>query len=776
MNGRLVRLLAVLALVVGLSLFAISSVSAHHPIVDGSAVCQPNGTWLITWTLRNSESASGTNRWMDVDQINRTVTGIVVGTRVHPQGSATHPTGTVSGTETLPGNTTGNITLTVRVDFQGDGPDNVVGSKTINLNGSCVQNTASVTPVSTCEGWSLTINATPGYTVTGATSGSWNGEWSVNYSITVNYSSGTPTQFPFSGTITRDENCQTNTVTVTPATTCEGWSLTVNASAGATITGATSGSWNGEWSVNYSILVTFDHGVPNSFPFTGTLTRSQECQQNSAEVTPVVTCEGWSLTINATPGYTVTGETSGSWNGAWSANYSISLTYSNGVPPQFTFSGTVNRSQECQQNFADVTPTANCVTWELVILASEGVSVQSGATAGVWQPGEWSVNYDVTLAFANGVPQTLHFTGTINRPAECQQNAATFTPTVTCEGWSVVVNASEGATVTGATSGGWDENGQGMVSIMVTWAQGEPLQVPYTNVLNKPTEGCDPEETPEPTPEVTPSPTPEGTPPATPPPTPAPPPPTYCIIPGSEAWDVDVTQLTVYGHPMVSRDQNTGVVNIHSLDAEVFIPGTRIPLTWGDQTVYVWLTYNADRTCTPDPVLNPPMPEMPEIPCPDCEAWVCEGFRTSGAEVVTFPLPGSTPTRYAVIARDVQVSIAGADVNVVHGNTYQIFWYISAAERDLLLAQLGGVAQVTPYGMPCSACIEEWGVKEDGSTFYGVGVTEYEVFLAWLYNRDETDLVLRAEALVIAHDTAVAFHAAQRNGTLVPSLWVPRAQ
>jgi hypothetical protein len=131
-------LLVVLGTVLGFATPAF----AHHPALSGTARCI-NGQWVITWTISNSESTSGSNRTMTVDQIGVTassgvtglaVSGVAVGTSFPP---ATSANWTRTATTTLAGTVTGSVTLTVRADWSRSGPQNVSRTATVSLPGSC---------------------------------------------------------------------------------------------------------------------------------------------------------------------------------------------------------------------------------------------------------------------------------------------------------------------------------------------------------------------------------------------------------------------------------------------------------------------------------------------------------------------------------------------------------------------------------------------------------------------------------------------------------------
>jgi hypothetical protein len=97
--------------------------SAHHPELSGTATCQTDGTYLITWTINNW---SGTTLPMTITAIDRSV-GVPVGTVV---------SSSVQGTEILPGNTSADITLTVSGSWS-NGATGTTTSAKVKLNGKC---------------------------------------------------------------------------------------------------------------------------------------------------------------------------------------------------------------------------------------------------------------------------------------------------------------------------------------------------------------------------------------------------------------------------------------------------------------------------------------------------------------------------------------------------------------------------------------------------------------------------------------------------------------
>lgn len=112
---------------------------AHTPSVTGSAECIA-GEWVVTWTVTNSETTSGTNRTMTIDTLTLAPSGSVAGLAAGQQ-FAPQPTvgSTKTGTSTYPGSTSGTFTLTVVADWDDGGPQNVTSDPpaSVTLDGSC---------------------------------------------------------------------------------------------------------------------------------------------------------------------------------------------------------------------------------------------------------------------------------------------------------------------------------------------------------------------------------------------------------------------------------------------------------------------------------------------------------------------------------------------------------------------------------------------------------------------------------------------------------------
>ena len=158
MRSLLVRPLAVLALSAGLVVGTALPALAHHPELSGSVACT-NGQQIITWTIKNSESTSGSNRTMVVDQISVSA-GTVVGVAVNAVFPPKPTSGSVkTATTTFSGTNTGPVTLTVRADWIG-GSQNVVRTASVTLPGQCTVPTTTTTTTTTTTSTTTTTTTT----------------------------------------------------------------------------------------------------------------------------------------------------------------------------------------------------------------------------------------------------------------------------------------------------------------------------------------------------------------------------------------------------------------------------------------------------------------------------------------------------------------------------------------------------------------------------------------------------------------------------------------
>ena len=167
MRPSMFRPVAVITVIGGLVVGTALPAFAHHPELSGIVACT-SGQQVITWTVRNSETTSGSNRTMTIDQISATsgtVEGLVVGTVFPPQpkaGSVRTATTTVSGTKT------GSVTLTVRGDWAG-GSQNVVRTVRVTLPGGCTVPTTTSTSTTTTSTTTTSTTTTSSTTTTTTT-------------------------------------------------------------------------------------------------------------------------------------------------------------------------------------------------------------------------------------------------------------------------------------------------------------------------------------------------------------------------------------------------------------------------------------------------------------------------------------------------------------------------------------------------------------------------------------------------------------------------------
>ena len=148
----------VASLLVGLAgaLVIASPASAHHPDVDGSAVCdEQTGEWVITWTVANSETdLTGTITAVTVDPV-AGFTTIVVGATLPVQGD-----GPLTEPQRVPGSTTHaslNVTVEWLRDYRTITRD---GSKKLELGGECAPPADDRQPVESefdCETLTITL-------------------------------------------------------------------------------------------------------------------------------------------------------------------------------------------------------------------------------------------------------------------------------------------------------------------------------------------------------------------------------------------------------------------------------------------------------------------------------------------------------------------------------------------------------------------------------------------------------------------------------------------
>lgn len=127
-----------------------SPASAHHPIVTGSAVCEADGTYTVTWTIKNSEhDIPG-----EIKRLSRQISGVQEGDVVPAN------RGSVTGTETVPGTTT-YLSLKVKMKWvRGWWKYQAERTGWVKLRGKCTpkQPEPDAEFVSNCDGVIVTVS------------------------------------------------------------------------------------------------------------------------------------------------------------------------------------------------------------------------------------------------------------------------------------------------------------------------------------------------------------------------------------------------------------------------------------------------------------------------------------------------------------------------------------------------------------------------------------------------------------------------------------------
>ncbi|MFF3857519.1 hypothetical protein [Micromonospora sp. NPDC002575] len=124
------------------ALVAASPAAAHRALVSGAAVCQPDGTYEITWQVSND---SGENRYAQITTLvarpQKPIDGIKVGSAISADTDGNGPKGVVVGVQRVPGTTTG-ASLTVSATWferNGDrtGISSTASGHAAGLRGTC---------------------------------------------------------------------------------------------------------------------------------------------------------------------------------------------------------------------------------------------------------------------------------------------------------------------------------------------------------------------------------------------------------------------------------------------------------------------------------------------------------------------------------------------------------------------------------------------------------------------------------------------------------------
>ncbi|HEX5937137.1 MAG TPA: hypothetical protein VFZ75_05535 [Actinomycetota bacterium] len=119
------KLMAGIALCLAFMAIGVLPAFAHHPTLSSVVVCnEQTGDYDVTWTIANGDFQG---RTMTLDQSSRTAVPL----------SSYAPNESKSYSESLPGDTSGVTTLTIRADWDNGGSQDVVASTTVNTGGTC---------------------------------------------------------------------------------------------------------------------------------------------------------------------------------------------------------------------------------------------------------------------------------------------------------------------------------------------------------------------------------------------------------------------------------------------------------------------------------------------------------------------------------------------------------------------------------------------------------------------------------------------------------------
>jgi large repetitive protein len=359
------------------------------------------------------------------------------------------------------------------------------------------------TRTSTPRGVTVTPNPSPTVTASGPTTFCPGGSVTLTASLATSYlwSTGATTQAItvstagiYTVTATDDNGCQGTSApvnvtinsnpapTVTaggPTTLCQGQSVTLTASAGASYlwsTGATTQSITVSSAGNYTVTVTDANGCSGtSAPVTVTVNPLPTPTVTAGG--PTTFCQGGSVTLTASAAVSYlwsTGAVGQSITVSTSGNYTVQVTDANGC---------VATSAPVVVNVNPLpTPT---VTADGPTTFCQGGSVtltSSAAASYLWSTGATTQsitvstagNYQVTVTDVNGCGNASAFTTVSVRPNPTPGITASG-PTTFCQGGSVTLTASAGASYlwsTGATTQSITVSASGSYSVTVTDVNG----------------------------------------------------------------------------------------------------------------------------------------------------------------------------------------------------------------------------------------------------------------------------------------------------------------
>jgi gliding motility-associated-like protein len=322
-------------------------------------------------------------------------------------------------------------------------------------------------PTTFCSGGSVTLTSSPGVSYlwsTGATTSSINVTSSGNYTVRVTNANGCQSAASAATTVTVNALPATPTITAGgPTSFCEGGSVNLTSSAGSAYlwsTGATTASINVTTSGNYTVRVANSSGCQSAQSVATIIT------VNPLPATPAITpggpttfCEGSNVTLTSSAASSYlwsTGATTPSINTSTPGTYTVQVTDPNGCQSLVSAPAiiTVNALPSTPVITADG-PTTFC--------AGGSVNLTSGiGTTYLWSTGATtptvnvttSGSYSVRVTNANGCQSAASSATTVTvNSLPAAPVIAAGGPTTFCDGGSVDLTSSPGATYLWSTGG-----------------------------------------------------------------------------------------------------------------------------------------------------------------------------------------------------------------------------------------------------------------------------------------------------------------------------------
>lgn len=152
-----------IAIGLGLALpIAVHTASAHWNIIDGSSVCEENGTFTVTWTVANNVDGE------EAVTLSATGGGTLTPTSATIAASPSTPYSSITAVQSgIPGSATG---ATLHVDGQWTDGATWSGEQRVSLSGECTASTTTTAATTTTSTTTTTTTTTTSSTTTTASS------------------------------------------------------------------------------------------------------------------------------------------------------------------------------------------------------------------------------------------------------------------------------------------------------------------------------------------------------------------------------------------------------------------------------------------------------------------------------------------------------------------------------------------------------------------------------------------------------------------------------